>query len=193
MATHNRFLSFFWVIVKALGGPHDWPQSPIWKIKRGQRLCSVGQIVVHLEDHVQTAISYNLWRKLVCFVLFCSYEIHRTRMLQMVSLCRWKASMRRGAWAWSHDVWTCSAKVLEYWMISSLKIKLNCSWKFRRNWNVPWVLLERSWWTGIYGICLVRFGFRMWELLILKWFLLLKIQINSKKPGFGRKNQLRTW
>ncbi len=26
-----------------------------------------------------------------------------------------------------------------------------------------------------------------------KWFLQLKIQINSKKPGFARKNQLRTW
>jgi hypothetical protein len=32
----------------------------------------------------------------------------------------------------------------------------------------------------------------MWEILILKWFLLLKIEINSQKPGFGRKNQLRT-
>jgi hypothetical protein len=41
---------------------------------------------------------------------------------------------------------TCSAKVLEYWMISSLKIKLNRSWKFGRNWNVPLVLLERSRW-----------------------------------------------
>jgi hypothetical protein len=35
--------------------------------------------------------------------------------------------------------------------------------------------------------------FRMWEILILEWFLLLKIQINSKKPGFGRKNQFRKW
>jgi hypothetical protein len=26
-----------------------------------------------------------------------------------------------------------------------------------------------------------------------KWFLPLKIQMNSKKPGFGRKSQLRTW
>jgi hypothetical protein len=58
---------------------------------------------------------------------------------------------------------------------------------------VPLVLLEWSWWAGFNGIYLVRFGFRMWELLILKWFLLLKIQINSKKPGFGPKNQLRTW
>jgi hypothetical protein len=27
----------------------------------------------------------------------------------------------------------------------------------------------------------------MWEILILKWFLPLKIQINFKKSGFGRK------
>jgi hypothetical protein len=31
-------------------------------------------------------------------------------------------------------------------MISSLKFQLNRSWKFRRNWNVPLVLLERCWW-----------------------------------------------
>jgi hypothetical protein len=97
--------------------------------------------------------------------------------------------------AWFHGVWTCGARVLEYWMISSLKIKLNPSWKFQRNWNVPLVLvlLERSWWAGFNGICLVGFGFRMWEILIFKWFLQLKIQINFKKPDFGRKNQLRTW
>jgi hypothetical protein len=109
------------------------------------------------------------------------------------SWCLWKALTRRGAWAWFHDVWNCSAKVLEYWMISSLKINLNLGWKLQRNWNVPLVLLERSWWAGFNGINLVRFGFRMWEILIFKWFLLLKIQINSKKPGFGRKNQLRAW
>ncbi len=103
-----------------------------------------------------------------------------------------KLSMRRGAWAWFH-VWTCGAKVLEYWMIFYLKIELNCSFNFWRNWNVPFLLLERSWWAGFNGIYLVRFGFRMWYILILKWFLPLKIQINSKNPGFERKNQLRTW
>jgi hypothetical protein len=82
---------------------------------------------------------------------------------------------------WFHDVWTCGAKVLEYWMIFSLRIKLNFSWKFWRNWNVPLVLLERSWWAGLNGIYLVRFGFKMCEILILKWFLLLKIEINSPK------------
>ncbi len=131
-------------------------------------------------------------RKVV--VLLCSYEIHRTGMLQIVLLVSLESSGRGGgAWTWFHDIWTCIAKVLEYWMISSLKVKLNRSWNFRRNWNVPLVLLERSWWAGFNGIYLVRFGFRMWEILILKWLLPLKIQINSQKPGFGRKNQLRTW
>jgi hypothetical protein len=81
-------------------------------------------------------------------------------------------------------------------MISTLKIKLNCSWKFWENWNVPLVLLERSWRARFCGIYLVRFGFRLWKILILKWIMLLKIQINSKKPGFERKNQLKfgnTW
>ncbi len=93
--------------------------------------------------------------------------------------------------AWFHDVWTCSAKVLEYCIIYSLKIKLYHSWKFQRNWNVPLVLLERSWWARFNGIYLVRFGFKMWQILIFKQIFPLKIQINSKKPGFGRKNQLR--
>jgi hypothetical protein len=105
----------------------------------------------------------------------------------------WKLSRRRGALACFHGVWTCGVEVLEYSMISSLKIKLNPSWKFWRNWNVPLILLERSWWARFNGIYSVRFGFRMWEILNFKWFLLLKIQINPKKSGFGRKNQLRTW
>ncbi len=82
------------------------------------------------------------------FVLFCLYlwEIHQTNwdasgpVLGLFG----KLSRRRGACAWFHGVWTCGVKVLEYWMIFSLKIELNCSWKFQRNRNVPLVLLERS-------------------------------------------------
>jgi hypothetical protein len=55
---------------------------------------------------------------------------------------------------------------------------------------VPLVFLERSWWAGFNGIYLVRFGFRMWEILILKWFLPLKIQINSKTPVFGKEKSV---
>jgi hypothetical protein len=135
------------------------------------------------------------WRKkVVCFVLFCSYEIHWTGMLQIVFLVSLESSWRGGVHGLSSITFGLVVqKVLEYWMISSLKIKLNCSWKFRRNWTMPLVFMERSWWAGFNGIHLLRFGFRMGDILILKWFLLPKIQINSKKPGFGRKNQLRKW
>ncbi len=98
-----------------------------------------------------------------------------------------KLSKKRGALAWFHGIWTCGAKVLEYWIISSLKIKLNSSWNCQRNWNVPLVLLERSWWARFNGIYLVRFGFRLWDLSIFKWFLLLKIQMNSKKTKFWKE------
>jgi hypothetical protein len=40
---------------------------------------------------------------------------------------------------WFHDFcldFAMQTKALEYWMISSLKIKLNRSSKFRRNWRV---------------------------------------------------------
>jgi hypothetical protein len=30
----------------------------------------------------------------------------------------------------------------------------------------------------------------MWEILIFKWFLRLKIQINSKKPGSGKEKSV---
>jgi len=120
---------------------------------------------------------------LFCFV--CTYEIHQTWMLQIEFLVSFESSWERGV----HRLgFTSGVEVLEHW-----KIKLNRSWKFQRNWNVLWVLLERSWWVGFNGIYLVRFGFRMWEILVFKWFLPVKIQMNSKKPGFGRKNQLRTW
>jgi len=100
----------------------------------------------------------------VCFVFVCIDEIHRTGMLQITFLVSWESSGGEGVHQLRfHGVWTCSAKVLEYWMIFSLKIKLNHSWKFRRNWNVPLVSLERSWWARFNGIYLVRFGFRMWE------------------------------
>jgi hypothetical protein len=49
--------------------------------------------------------------------LFYNYEIQETRMVQIVFLVSWffrKLSMRRGAWAWFHDIWTCGGKVLEH-------------------------------------------------------------------------------
>jgi len=74
-----------------------------------------------------------LWRKVVClFVLFCLYlwdppnQGASDRVLGLFG----KLSTRRVAWAWFHDFWTCRAKVLEYWMISSLKMKLSLSFFF---------------------------------------------------------------
>jgi len=123
------------------------------------------------------------------FVLFCTYEIHQIGMFQIVFLVSLESSRQGGVHGLCfHDVWTCGAKVLEYLMIFSLKIKLNRSWKFWMNWNVLLVLLETSWSTGFNGIYLIRFGFRMWEILIFKWFLLLKIQINSQKTRFWKEN-----
>ncbi len=109
------------------------------------------------------------------------------------SWCLWKALDEEGCMGLVPCAWTSCAKVLEYWMSFSLKFKLNRSYKFRWNWNVSLVLLERSWWGGFNGIYLVKFGFRMWEILIFEWYLQLIIQINSTNPGFGRKNHLRTW
>ncbi len=85
-----------------------------------------------------------LWSKGCLFVLFVFIKIHPTwnasdRVLGVFG----KLSTRRDAWAWFHDIWTCSAKVLEYWMILSLIIKLNHSLKFSRNWNVPLMLFEK--------------------------------------------------
>jgi hypothetical protein len=110
---------------------------------------------------------FYLWRKVVCFVLFCSIEIHQTRMLQIVSSVSLESSWQGGVHGLGSMMFGLAGqKVLEYWMISSLKIKWSCSWKFRRNWNVPLMFLERSWWAGFNGIYLVRFGFRTWEILI---------------------------
>ncbi len=63
---------------------------------------------------------------LFCFVLMRSTELGCCRTDCNLGLFG-KLSRRRGAWAWFHDVRICGAKVLEYEMISSLKIKLNHS------------------------------------------------------------------
>jgi hypothetical protein len=47
--------------------------------------------------------------------------------------------------------------------------------------------------SSINGIYLVRFGFKMWKMLIFNSFLPLTVQINSKKQGFGREKWLRLW
>jgi hypothetical protein len=107
----------------------------------------------------------------------------KTGWTQFLSRVNWDASVmffmslessqRGGVHGYSMMFGFAVQKFFENWMISSLKIKLNRSWKFQRNWNVPLVLLERSWWAGFnyfifYYFFLLRFGFRMWEILIFK-------------------------
>jgi hypothetical protein len=90
--------------------------------------------------------------KLGCFIIvfLVSFESSRRRGLHVLGsmafglavqkflniewFFHWKIKLNHsGAWAWIHGVWTCCAKVLKYWMIFSLKVKLNHSWKFWRN------------------------------------------------------------
>jgi hypothetical protein len=60
-----------------------------------------------------------LWRKVVCLFLFfsCLWDPLNRDALDCVLGLFGKLSRRRGASAWFHDVWTCGAKVLEYWII----------------------------------------------------------------------------
>ncbi len=128
--------------------------------------------------------------------LFCFLVMRSTEpgCFRSFSWCLWKALDEEGVHGLGSMTFGLAVqKFLNIEWFLHWKLNLNCSWKFWRNWNVPLVLLERSWWAGFTGIYLVSFGFRRWEILTFKRFLPLKIQINSKKPGFGRKNQLRTW
>jgi hypothetical protein len=126
--------------------------------------------------------------RLFVLFFFCTYEIHWIGMLQIAFLVSLESSQRGGV----HRL-GCMAfglalqKSLNIEWFSSLKIKLNRSWKFRRNWNVHLVLLETSWCAGLNGIYLVRFGYGVWEILIFMWFLLLKIQINLQKTRLWKK------
>jgi hypothetical protein len=67
-------------------------------------------------EHVRQSLQLNhLSTKegsLFCFVMRST----KPGRFRLCSWCLWKAF---------HDIWTCGAKVFEYWMISSLKIKPN--------------------------------------------------------------------
>jgi hypothetical protein len=122
---------------------------------------------------------------LFCFVVMRSTK---PRCFRSCSWCLWKKT------SWQGGVHGLGSMMVGLVVQKFLNVewffhwKLNRSWKFQRNWNVPLVLLEKSWWVRFNGIYLVRFGFRLWEILIFKWFLLLKILINSKKPGWRCDN-----
>ncbi len=112
---------------------------------------------------------------LFCFAVMRSAELGCFRSC---SWCLWKALDKEGCMGlilWCLDLWCKSSWILNDFFTS---------WKFWRNWNLPLVFLERSWWAGFNGIYLVRFGFRMWEILI---FLVISAAKNSNK---FQKNQV---
>jgi hypothetical protein len=124
-------------------------------------------------------LAIYLWRKVVCFVLFCFVVMRSTEL--------WYAShpvlvvfrtliIRRGAWwAWFHDIWTCGAKVLEYWMISSLKISEEMECAFG-------VSLERSRWIGFNGIYSVRFWLQnVGDILLIFKYIISATENSPKK------------
>jgi len=106
-------------------------------------------------------------------------------MLQIVFLMSLESSRQGGV----HGLGSTTFG-LEYWMISSLKIKLNHSWKFRRNWKVPLVLLERSWWAGFNGIYLVRFEFRMWEIWSFEWISAVENSNKFQRTRFWKEKSV---
>jgi hypothetical protein len=119
------------------------------------------------------------------------YEIHWTLILQIMFLVSLESSQRGGVHGLGSMTFGLAVqKVFEYWMIFSLKIKLNQI--AAENFGglgmcVPLVLLERSWWVGFNEIDLVRFGFKMWEILTFKCFLPLKIRIQFQKTRFWKE------
>jgi hypothetical protein len=55
------------------------------------------------------------------------------------------------------------------------------------------VSLERSKGGGVHQLGSMMVGLAVQKFLNIEWLFSLKIRINSKNPGFGRKNQLRMW
>jgi len=108
--------------------------------------CEVGHLkkfhlkhfLVEVQSKEKISAIY-LWRKVVClfcFVLFVLMRSTEPGCFRSCSWSLWKALERRSGLVWFHGIWTYGAKVLEYGMIFSLKIKFNFSWKFWRKWNM---------------------------------------------------------
>jgi hypothetical protein len=122
------------------------------------------------------------------FVLFCFLVMRSTRMLQIVFLVSMESSQRGGVHVLGSMMFGPAVqKLLNIEWFLHWKIKLNCSWNFWRKWNVPLVLLERSWWEDLMEFIWWDLDSECGRYWFFKWFLPLKIQINSEKSGFGRK------
>ncbi len=124
--------------------------------------------------------------------LFCGYEIYRTGMFQIVFL----VSLETSRWGQVHGLGS---------MMFGLTVQkfLNIEWFL--HWKLN--LIVTKCFGGI-GMCiwccwkdldeqdlmefiLVRFGFRLWEILIWKWSPLLKIQIVSQKTRFWKEKSIK--
>jgi hypothetical protein len=119
------------------------------------------EAVVDEPQHIKMSIhpTNNLSMKegsLICIVVMRSTEPGCFR--SSCSWCLWKALNKKGCIGLVPMTFGLAVqKFLNIEWIFKLKIKLNHSWKFRRNWNVPLVWLGRSWWAAFNGIYLVRF------------------------------------
>jgi len=118
------YLFIFWILSELAWGclPSEgiWPPRTIW-----------GPLGF---AHIWPGLLSMKEGSFFCFVLMRSTEL---ACFRSCSWCLSKALDEMRHMAWFHVVWTCGAKVFEYWVISSLIIKFNRRWKFQRNWNVP--------------------------------------------------------
>ncbi len=95
----------------------------------GLKTVTACELIIPL--HSQKPPYLYLWRKVVCFVLFCVVlyiwdPLNRNVSGPVLGMFGKLWTRARRAWAWFHAVWTCGAKVPEYWMVFSLeKIYLN--------------------------------------------------------------------
>jgi hypothetical protein len=94
------------------GGTHG-----IWTKKRRKKTRGVSHCGLALTwDGILQVLPFTIkWRKVVCFVLFCSYEIHRTGCFRSCSLCFSKALNEEGCMSlvpWCLDFWPKSSWIL---------------------------------------------------------------------------------
>ncbi len=144
--------------------------SPCWKLNNQHILKNPAFCRLLLLSCLLSCTGKNMYmcciyiylgRKVVCFVLFCI----STKPECFIS-CSWCLQKAFDKGCMGLVPWQLDSKVLWYWMISSLKTKLNHSWKLQRYWNVLLVLLTRSWWTGFNGIHLIPECGRYWFSMI---------------------------
>jgi len=99
------------------------------------------------------------WRKVVCLFCFIPTKIGILEIMFLVSL---ENSQGGGVHISLVSSWCLDLHLEVREWFFHCNITLNSSWKrFRRNWNVPLISLERSWRARFNKIYLVRFGFRM--------------------------------